>query len=97
MWIKSIHKLAEAILSTVPKVFSPADAAAPQQRKRGCWADAHRLLWPLLAVSWTTYGLREHRDQARRVLRRLGQEMGIELALRCRPPAGRFSESEDIE
>jgi hypothetical protein len=82
--IDTIHSLSRKILDSV-SLLLPATNTNPNTNV-GCWADAMRLIWPLSAVSWVTYGLRNHREEARLSLQKIGWQMGIRLALRSEPP-----------
>jgi hypothetical protein len=86
--IAEIHVLSGKILGSVP--LSLPSATTPQDAKPGCWVEGIRLLWPLIAVSWVTNGLPQHREEAELALERIGRQMGIRLALDCKPPVGRF-------
>jgi hypothetical protein len=86
--IAEIHVLSSKILGSVP--LSLPNATTPQDAKPGCWVEGIRLLWPLIAVSWVTNGLPQHREEAELALERIGRQMGIRLALDCKPPVGRL-------
>jgi len=82
--IETIHFLSRKVLDSVPLLLPATNTNL--NTNVGCWADAMRLIWPLSAVSWVTYGLRKHREEARSSLQKIGWQMGIRLALRSEPP-----------
>lgn len=73
------HGLAEQQLEVVP--------SRPDVPLMG-FADAMRLLFPLITVTWMTHGLQPHHDEAKRALLRIGRQLRIGLAMHCDPPAG---------
>ena len=87
-----IQLLSSEILNSVPLALGDADV--PPDRKPGCWADALRLLWPLMLVSLLPGVLHQQRKDSQQALQRIGRQMGIRLALDNKPPLGRCMDDE---
>lgn len=78
--IATLRAISKDILNSVSLVIPISNTSATS----GCWADAMRLLWPLMVVSWVKHGLQEHQDKARLALQKIGCQMGIRAALNLR-------------
>jgi hypothetical protein len=84
--VSIVRAMAQEILDSVAyalgdPITTLADDVPPRSSPR-CWADALRLVWPLAIVSWSPIGLHHQTEMARAALERIGQNMGIRLALR---------------
>ena len=84
--------LSSEILNSVPLALG--DSTVPPNCKPGYWAEALRLLWPLMVVSLLPGALQQQREESQQALQRIGRQMGIRLALDCKPPPGRFMDDE---
>lgn len=80
--MRTLELLSEEILNSVPLVLGDSGiASAPV----GSWADAFRLLFPLLAIYWIPYVRQKQYEEAQCAIRRIGEQMGIRLALDYEP------------